>query len=255
MIKSKHMYFVIATMALGYAHTASAVQLDGVKGHWAHIAKAADEVPCAACSPKVHSDFEGDETSWNEWWAGFLEDTDDEHGGFACTWGPNTIMTDIDDYIFPIGTQSETYNGQYYDCTASGWVLHEETQSLDGTFSRNGGTIYGGKNCKWVADNGQYYQCASCSSVSCNAGYYGNPTGCQVTEYDCNKCPDSSYKKAMGGSGNYTCTSLLQSGQSSSSSNTSISGCKIPRYYGGSNGAYCNDNGFFIWDSECSYAG
>lgn len=250
MIKSRHMYFVIATMALGYTSTASAVKLSHVNGHWAHISNTADEVPCAACSPKTQDDF-SDTTTWTEWWAGFLDDTSDEHGEFSCTWQTASQT----DYIFPIGTQSETYDGRYYDCTSSGWVLHESSTSLNGTFDRNGGTIYNGKDCEWIADNGQYYQCSSCSSVSCNDGYYGNPTNCRVTEYDCTKCPDSSYKKALGGSGSFACTSMLQAGQSTAGSNRTSSGCKIPRFYGGSDGAYCNDNGFFIWDSECSYAG
>ncbi len=250
MIKSRHMYFVIATMALGYTSTASAVKLDAALGHWAHIYNTADEVPCAACSPKTASDFE-DTNTWNEWWAGFVEDTNDEHGDFSCRWQNASEKS----YIFPIGTESELYNGKQYDCTASGWVLRGSSTSLNGTFDRNGGTIYNGVDCEWIADNGQYYQCASCSSVSCNNGYYGDPTGCTVKEYDCTRCPDSTYKKAIGGSGNFTCTAVLQTGQSVAGQNSTISGCKIPQLAGSSDGAYCNDNGFFIWDSACSYAG
>ncbi len=256
MIKSKHMYFVIATMTLGCAHTVSAVQLDGVHGHWGHIAGAADETPCAACSPKTKSDFEGDTTSWNEYWTDFKDDTSNEHDNFSCAWdvsGLSGIGNSINDYIFPIGTQSETYDGQYYDCTSSGWVLHGSY--LNGTFNYNNGTIYNGVDCERIGDGGQYYQCASCSSASCNGGYYGNPTGCRVTERDCTKCPDSSYKKALGSSGRFTCTSIMQSGQSTAGSNRTSSGCELPRYYGGSDGVYCDDNGFFILDSECSYAG
>lgn len=250
MIKSRHMYFVIATMALGYTSTASAVKLDDANGHWAHIGNTADEVPCAACSPQTASDFE-DTNTWNEWWAGFVEDTNDEHGNFSCRWQDASETN----YIFPIGTQSELYNGKQYDCTASGWELHGS--SMNGNFDYNNGTIVGGTNCKFQAEGGsQYYYCSSCTSVSCNDGFYGNPTDCRVAEFDCNKCPDSSYKKAIGGSGSfYTCTTILQSGNSKAGSNRSSSGCKIPRFYGGSDGAYCNDNGFFIWDSECSYAG
>ena len=250
MIKSRHMYFVIATMALGYTSTASAVKLDDANGHWAHIGNTADEVPCAACSPQTASDFE-DTNTWNEWWAGFVEDTNDEHGNFSCRWQDASETN----YIFPIGTQSELYNGKQYDCTASGWELHGS--SMNGNFEYNNGTIVGGTNCKFQAEGGsQYYYCSSCTRVSCNDGFYGNPTDCRVTEQDCDKCPDSSYKKAIGGSGSfYTCTTILQSGQSTAGVNRTISGCKIPRFYGGSDGAYCNDNGFFIWDSECSYAG
>ncbi len=251
MIKSRHMYFVIATMALGYTSTASAVKLDAANGHWAHISKTADEVPCAACSPKTASDFE-DTNTWNEWWAGFVDDTADERGDFSCRWQDASETS----YIFPIGTESELYNGKQYDCTASGWELRGSSSTgSNGTFNYNGGTIYNGVNCRWIADGGQYYQCASCSSVSCNDGYYGNPTGCTVDEYDCDKCPDSSYKKAIGGSGNFTCTAILQAGQSTAGANRTISGCRIPQLAGGSDGAYCNDNGFFIWDSACSYAG
>lgn len=244
------MYFVIATMALGYTSTASAVKLDDANGHWAHIGNTADEVPCAACSPQTASDFE-DTNTWNEWWAGFVEDTNDEHGNFSCRWQDASETN----YIFPIGTQSELYNGKQYDCTASGWELHGS--SMNGNFEYNNGTIVGGTNCKFQAEGGsQYYYCSSCTRVSCNDGFYGNPTDCRVTEQDCDKCPDSSYKKAIGGSGSfYTCTTILQSGQSTAGVNRTISGCKIPRFYGGSDGAYCNDNGFFIWDSECSYAG
>lgn len=251
------MYFVIATMALGYTSTASAVKLDGANGHWAHISNAADEVPCAACSPKTARDFGDDTNTWNEWWAGFEEDTADEHGAFSCSWFPDYAGGDINDYIFPIGTESELYNGKQYDCTASGWVLRGSSSSTgsNGTFHRNGGTIYDGVDCKWIADGGQYWQCVSCSSVSCDDGYFGDPTGCTVTEDDCSKCPDSTYKKAIGGSSNFTCTAILQAGQSTAGSNRTISDCKIPRFYGGSDGAYCNDNGFFIWDSECSFAG
>ena len=250
MIKSRHMYFVIATMALGYTSTASAVKLDDANGHWAHIGNTADEVPCAACSPQTASDFE-DTNTWNEWWAGFVEDTNDEHGNFSCRWQDASETS----YIFPIGTESELYNGKQYDCTASGWELRGS--SMNGTFDYNNGTIVGGTNCKFQAEGGsQYYYCSSCTSVSCNDGFYGNPTDCRVAEFDCDKCPDSSYKKAIGGSGSfYTCTTILQSGQSMAGVNRTISGCKIPRFYGGSDGAYCNDNGFFIWDSECSYAG
>lgn len=244
------MYFVIATMALGYTSTASAVKLDAANGHWAHISKTADEVPCAACSPKTASDFE-DTNTWNEWWAGFVEDTNDEHGDFSCRW-QNASETS---YIFPIGTESELYNGKQYDCTASGWELRGSSTSLNGTFNLNGGTIYNGKDCESIVDGAHYYRCSSCSSVSCNDGFYGNPTDCTVTEDDCSRCPYSSYKKAIGGSGNFTCTTVLQAGQSTAGSNRTSSGCKIPRFYGGSDGAYCNDNGFFIWDSECSYAG
>ena len=244
------MYFVIATMALGYTSTASAVKLDDANGHWAHIGNTTDEVPCAACSPNTASDFE-DTNTWNEWWAGFVEDTNDEHGNFSCRWQDASETN----YIFPIGTQSELYNGKQYDCTASGWELHGS--SMNGNFEYNNGTIVGGTNCKFQAEGGsQYYYCSSCTRVSCNDGFYGNPTDCRVTEQDCDKCPDSSYKKAIGGSGSfYTCTTILQSGQSTAGVNRTISGCKIPRFYGGSDGAYCNDNGFFIWDSECSYAG
>lgn len=245
------MYFVIATMALGYTSTASAVKLDGANGHWAHISNTADEVPCAACSPKTARDFGDDTNTWNEWWAGFMDDTADEHGDFSCRWQNASEKS----YIFPIGTESELYNGKQYDCTASGWELRGSSTSLNGTFNLNGGTIYNGKDCESIVDGAHYYRCASCSSVSCNDGFYGNPTDCTVTEDDCSKCPDSSYKKALGGSGNFTCTSMLQAGQSVAGQNSTISGCKIPRFYGGSDGAYCNDNGFFIWDSACSYAG
>lgn len=251
------MYFVIATMALGYTSTASAVKLDGANGHWAHISNTADEVPCAACSPKTARDFGGDTNTWNEWWAGFEEDTADEHGAFSCSWSPDYAGGDINDYIFPIGTESELYNGKQYDCTASGWVLRGSSSSTgsNGTFHRNGGTIYDGVNCKWIADGGQYWQCSSCSSVSCDDGYFGDPTGCEVTEDDCSKCPDSTYKKAIGGSGNFTCTAVLQAGQSVVGQNRTISGCKIPQLTGGSDGAYCDNNGFFIWNSACSFAG
>ena len=235
---------------------ASAVQFDNISGHWAHIVNASDETPCVACLPETESDFEGNTTSWNEFWADFKDDTSDEHDVFSCAWdvsGLSGIDISINDYSFPIGAQSETYDGRYYDCTSSGWVLHETT--LNGTFVHNNGTIYDGKDCKWIADGGQYYQCSSCSGVSCNSGYYGNPTNCAVTEYDCGKCPNSSYKKALGGSGSFKCTSMLQAGQSTAGSNRTSSGCKIPRYVGGSDGVYCDDNGFFIFDSECSYAG
>lgn len=243
------MYFVIATMALGYTSTASAVKLDDANGHWAHISNTADEVPCAACSPQTASDFE-DTNTWNEWWAGFLDDTADERGNFSCRW-QNASETS---YIFPIGTQSELYNGKKYDCTADGWELHDS--GMNGTFEYNNGTIVGGTNCKFQAEGGsQYYYCSSCTRVSCNDGYYGDPTDCRVTEQDCDKCPDSSYKKAIGGSGNFTCTTILQSGQSTAGVNRTISGCKIPQLAGSSDGAYCNDNGFFIWDSACPYAG
>ena len=253
MIKSRHMYFVIATMALGYTSTASAVQLSDVNGHWGHIGVAADEVPCAACSPKTASDFGEENTNaWKEWWAGFLDDTAGEHEQFSCAWGAENDNAggDINNYIFPIGTVSELYNGKSYECTASGWVL----RGSNGTFTRHNGTIYGGVNCLYM-EEGDYYQCPSCSSVSCDEGYYGNPTGCSVRESDCSKCPVSTYRTSIGGSGNYTCTTILQPGQSVAGQNSTISDCEIPRLLGGSAGSYCNDNGFFIWDSACSYAG
>lgn len=241
------MYFIIATMALGYTSTASAVQLSDVDGHSARIAKADDMMPCAVCTPKTASDFNPDTNEWNEWWGGFMEDLAAERESLAC----NPPLEDMSDYIFSIGEESELYNGKQYDCTESGWVLRRPV--YNGTYDNNNGTIYDGVSCTFEAD-GSRWQCASCSSVSCNDGYYGDPTGCQVGLNECLPCPVSTYKKAIGGSGNFTCTTQLQVGQSTAGSNRTISDCKIPQLTGGS-GAYCNDNGFFIWDSACSYAG
>lgn len=243
------MYFVIATMALGYTSTASAVKLSDVNGHTARIANTADDVPCAVCTPKTASDFNPDTNEWNEWWGGFVDDpVEYEREELGCA----RPLEDMSDYIFSVGTKSELYGGKSYDCTDSGWVLSGPV--YNGTYDNNNGTIYDGVSCTFDAE-GSSWQCASCSSVSCNDGYYGDPTGCAVRLNDCLPCPVSTYKTAIGDSGNYTCTTILQPGQSTAGSNRTISGCKIPKLVGGSGGAYCNDNGFFIWDSACSYAG
>lgn len=244
------MYFVIATMALGYTSTASAVKLSDVNGHTARIANTDDMVPCAICSPRNPSEFNPDTNEWNDWWGGFVDDpVNIERESLGCA----APLEDMSDYIFSVGAESELYDGKSYDCTADGWVLREPV--YDGTYNKHNGTIYDGVSCRFDAEGG-FWHCASCSSVSCNDGYYGNPTDCAVRYDECNKCPNSTYKKAIGGSGSfYTCTTQLQPGQSTAGSNRTISDCNIPKLVGGSGGAYCNDNGFFIWDSACSYAG
>lgn len=244
------MYFVIATMALGYTSTASAVQLSDVNGHTARIANTDDMVPCAICSPHTPSDFNPDTNEWNDWWGGFMDDpVADERDSLGCA----LPLADMSDYIFSVGAESELYDGKSYDCTGDGWVLREPV--YDGTYNLHNGTIYDGVGCRFSAEE-SFWQCASCSSVSCNDGYYGEPTDCRVMLGECTKCPDSTYKKAIGGSGSfYTCTTQLQPGQSVAGQNSTISDCQIPKLVGGSGGAYCNDNGFFIWNSACSYAG
>ena len=252
MIKSRHMYFVIATMALGYVGDAVAAMAPRLETNPAPNGKLArkynvdDYVGCVACLQYDESTFEG-AGAFTDYLAGELSDY--SAGNLGC----NTSFDSIEVYSW--GTSSRPDDaGVYYHCNSSGWTQQKLSSVPDGTYDYNNGTITNGKNCERITENGQYYSCQSCTSTLCNDGYYGSPTGCTIKENDCTRCPDSSYKKAIGGSGNFTCTTILQAGQSTAGPNRTISGCKIPQL-AGSSSAYCNDNGFFIWDSACSYAG
>lgn len=251
------MYFVIATMALGYVGDAAAVadmapRLEdnpAPNGQLARKYNVDDYVGCVACLQYDETNFEGTDAFHNylaEELAGYV---DGGVGNLAC----NIRFDSVEVYSW--GTSSRPNdNGVYYYCNSSGWV--RKNLLPDGTYNNNNGTITDGHNCTHIADNGSYYSCESCTSALCNDGYYGHPTGCEVKDHDCSKCPDSTYKRSFGGSVSaYVCTTQLQAGQSVAGQNSTISGCKIPQLTGGSGGAYCNDNGFFIWDSACSYAG
>ena len=243
------MYFVIATMALGYVGDAAATMAPRLSDNPAPNGKLArkynvdDYVGCVAC-------LQYDETAFEEPDAFRQYLTEELSDYSAGNLGCNTSLDSIEVYTW--GTSSRTNdNGVYYNCNSTGWVRGNLLP--DGDYNNNNGTITNGHNCTYIADNGSYYSCESCANALCNDGYYGDPTGCEIKDHDCSRCPDSTYKKAIGGSGNFTCTTILQSGQSTAGPNRTISGCKIPKLTGGS-GAYCNENGFFIWDSACSYA-
>lgn len=247
------MYFVIATMALGYVGDAAAVTVTAPRlsdrpapnGKLARKYNVDDSVGCVACLQYDERTYVG-VSGFDEYLAEELSDYG--NADLAC----NTNLDSIEVYSW--GTSSRPNdNGVYYNCTASGWTIKKPTLP-DKTYKHNNGTILNGHNCIYITD-GEYYSCESCTSASCNDGYYGNPTGCAIKANDCKVCPDSTYKKAIGGSGNFTCTTVLQAGQSMAGENRTISGCKIPQLAGSSDGAYCNDNGFFIWDSACPYAG
>lgn len=254
MIKSRHMYFVIATMALGYVGDAAAVTVTAPRlsdrpapnGKLARKYNVDDSVGCVACLQYDERTYVG-VSGFDEYLAEELSDYG--NADLAC----NTNLDSIEVYSW--GTSSRPNdNGVYYNCTASGWTLKQPTLP-NGTYSSNHGTIKNGRNCIYITD-GAYYSCESCTSASCDDGYYGAPTGCAIKANDCHKCPVSTNRTSYGNSAStYVCTDQLQAGQSTAGYNRTISGCKIPRFYGGSDGAYCNDNGFFIWDSECSYAG
>lgn len=248
MIKSRHMYFVIATMALGYVGDAAATMAPRLSDNPAPNGKLArkynvdDYVGCVAC-------LQYDETAFEETDA-FRQYLTEELSDYSVgNLGCNTSLDSIEVYSW--GTSSRINdNGVYYNCNSTGWV--QGNLLPDGDYNNNNGTITNGHNCTYIADNGSYYSCESCANALCNDGYYGDPTGCEIKENDCTRCPDSTYKKAIGSSSNFTCTTILQAGQSTAGPNRTISGCKIPKLTGGS-GAYCNENGFFIWDSACSY--
>lgn len=246
------MYFIIATMALGYVGAAAAATAPRLEtnpapnGKFARKYNADDYFGCVVCLQYDETDYDGTD-AFQEYLAEELADQD--AGNLPC----NTSLDSVEVYRWGTSSRPDD-DGVYYNCNASGWTRGNLLS--DGTYNYNNGTILNGHNCRYIGDAGKYYSCESCASALCNDGYYGDPTGCEITEYDCNKCPDSTNKKAIGGSGSfYTCTTILQSGQSTAGPNRTISGCKIPQLTGGSGGAYCNDNGFFIWDSACSYAG
>lgn len=250
MIKSRHMYFVIATMALGYVGDAVAVMAPRLENSPAPNGKLArkynvdDYVGCVACLQYDESTFEGTR-AFTDYLTEELSDY--SAGNLGC----NTNLDSIEVYSWGTSSRPDD-DGVYYHCNSSGWTQQKLSSVPDGTHDYNNGTITNGKNCERITENGQYYSCQSCASALCNDGYYGDPTGCTIKENDCTKCPDSEYKKASGSSSNFTCTTILQAGQSTAGPNRTISGCKIPKLTGGS-GAYCNENGFFIWDSACSY--
>lgn len=248
------MYFVIATMALGYvgaaaAATATAPRLannPAPNGKLARKYNVADSVGCVACLQYDERTYVGT-GGFTDYLANELSDY--SAGNLGCNANFNALE------IYTWGTSSRPDDsGVYYNCTASGWTIKKPTLP-DGTYNYNNGTILNGKNCQYIIENGRYYSCQSCTSALCNDGYYGNPTGCAVKENDCHKCPVSTNRVASSTSAStYTCTTLLQSGQSTAGYNSTISGCKIPQLTGGSGGAYCSDSGFFIWDSACFYA-
>lgn len=246
------MYFVIATMALGYVGAAAAATVTAPRlsdrpapnGKLARKYNVDDYAGCVACLQYDERTYVG-ASGFEDYLAEELSDYG--NADLAC----NTNFDVLEIYTW--GTSSRPNdNGVYYNCTASGWTIKRPTLA-DGTYSSNHGTIKNGRNCIYITD-GAYYSCESCTSASCNDGYYGDPTGCAIKENDCTECPVSEYKKAVGGSGNFTCTTRLQAGQSTAGYNSTISDCKIPQLAGSSD-AYCDDNGFFIWDSACSYAG
>ncbi len=256
MIKSRHMYFVIATMTLGYVGDAAAATAPRLTpepyGVWARQYNVEDSVGCLVCLQYDKTSYEGTESDYRDYVAeelyGYYDGVAYDTGDVICNSDLNAVK------VYAWDTHSlPDEAGVYYLCTSDGWT--KKNYLPNGTFNYNNGTITDGVQCEYMADGDQYV-CASCSSVSCNDGYYGNPTDCAVGPGVCLPCPNSTYKKAIGGSGNfYTCTTQLQPGQSTAGSNRTISDCNIPKLVGGSGGAYCNDNGFFIWDSACSYAG
>ena len=252
MIKSRHMCFVIATMALGYVGDAAAVTVTAPRletnpapeGKLARKYGVDDSVGCVACLQYDERTYVG-LSGFENWVRTQLADSD--AGVLAC----NDSFDALEIYTWETSSRPDD-NGVYYNCTASGWTIKKPTLP-DKTYNYNNGTIENGHNCIYITD-GAYYSCESCTSASCNNGYYGNPTGCAIKKNDCHECPVSTYRRATGDSGNFACAKILQSGRSTAGENRTISDCKIPQLNGES-GAYCNDNGFFIWDSPCPYAG